>query len=252
MNYKDLNRRHKSEIDFHDKKYSEKKKETIYDMGFTDLIFDDMLQKLGDIKGKKVVDYGCGNGWLTEILLQKGAEVWAFDISQEAVNLTLKVGEKLGLSGRLHADVMPAEKLSYKNNNFDIVVGVAILHHLDISLATREIHRVLKKGGTAYFMEPLAYNPLINFYRKRTPDIRSIGKPLRYEDFQLLSEIFLKFEHNEYYFFSLLSLFWYYVIENKKLLHLTKKILFEIDNIFLKCFPAMNKYCWYSILLLHK
>ncbi len=245
--------RHQAEINFHDKKYSQEKSDTIYDSGFTELIFNEMISKLGSITDKRVIDFGCGTGWLTEILLQKGAEVWTFDISEEAVKQTLMVAKNLNLEDRVHADVMPAEQLTYEDNFFDIVVGVAILHHLDLRNAANEIHRVLKNGGTAYFMEPLAHNPLINFYRKRTPEIRSPDEaPLKHHDFTFFEETFSVFKHYDYYLFTLLSLFWFYIKKNDKMFTLTRNLLFKLDSIFLKAFPMLKKYCWYSILVMHK
>jgi len=247
-----LKERHQSEIAFHNKKYSQEKK-SFYDFGFTDLIFNDMLKKIGDLTNKKVVDFGCGNGWLTEILLKKGAEVWAFDISEEAINITSKKAKRMNLSERVHFDVMPAEHLSYKDDFFDVVVGVAILHHLDINLAACEILRVLKSKGTSYFMEPLAHNPLINFYRKRTPEIRSADEtPLHDEDLTILKGKFRSFSNENYYLITLLSLFWYYVIYNEKLTLKTRDILFKLDILFLRAFPVLKRYCWYSILTMQK
>ena len=190
MENKELEKRHQAERSFHNKKYSQNKKETIYDIGFTNIVFSDMLSKLGDIKDKKVVDFGCGNGWLSEILLRKYADVYAFDISEEAVKKTIKAAENMGFSDRMHGAVMPAEQLLYDDNSFDIVIGSANLHHLDLNNAAKEISRILKKGGTAYFMEPLAHNPFINMYRRRTPDIRSIDEsPLLYRDFDICQDI---------------------------------------------------------------
>jgi ubiquinone/menaquinone biosynthesis C-methylase UbiE len=248
-----LKKRHRAEKDFHNQKYAGEKKQSIYDLGFIDLIFERMVKLTGDMKNKKVVDFGCGNGWLTEILLQNGAEVWAFDISKEAIRLTEAVAQKNGHSNRLHTGVMPAEQLEYDDNFFDVVIGVAILHHLDIEIAAKEIFRVLKPGGTAYFMEPLAYNPFINLYRKKTPDIRSVDeKPLGSEDFMILKRIFNEFKYENYYFLTLFSLFWYYVIKNDRLFCQSRNVLFKIDELILKHANWIKKYCWYSILQMKK
>lgn len=68
---------------------------------------------------------------------------------------------------------MGGEQLNYPDGFFDIAVGFAIIHHLDLNLAIPELYRVLKPGGIAYFAEPLGGNPVINLYRKLTPQYRT-------------------------------------------------------------------------------
>lgn len=77
---------------------------------------------------------------------------------------------------------MDAHKLDFADASFDMVFGVAILHHLDFALAMREIHRVLRKGGKIVFMEPLRHNPVARLVRwftphARTPDELPLGRP---------------------------------------------------------------------------
>jgi len=213
MDSKALQRRQESEMAFHDRKHSGKKHKDYYDLGVTNIIFDRVMEKIGDIVGKKALDFGCGTGWQTKVLASKGAEVWAFDISGEAVERTKDLMKSLNLLDRIHVDKMPAEKLKYEDNEFDIVLGNSILHHLDLDLTTKEIHRVLNKGGKAYFLEPLGHNPVINLYRKLTPKLRTQDeKPLRFEDFSLFRTRFYRFEHEEYYFLTLFAFLWYFLI----------------------------------------
>lgn len=254
MKDSNLEIRHDSEIAFHDEKYAkQKKKKNYYDMGFNSLIATRMWEMVGDIKDKHVIDYGCGSGWTSKKLAQKGAEVWAFDISEEAVKLTREKARSEGLEDRVHAEQMPAEKLAYKSNQFDLVIGTAILHHLDLDIAIREIHRVLKKDGKAYFMEPLRHNPLINIFRWFTPHMRTKDElPLHFNDFKQLSSHFSKFEHEEFYLITLMSFFWYFIIRNEYLFLKTRNILFKFDRILLKMIPWVRKYCWYSILIMQK
>ena len=255
MDFKDkLEIRHNAERIFHDRKYSkENGKGTLYEMGFTAPILSRMLGMLGDLNGKKVVDFGCGSGWLSEILLRRGAEVWAFDISEEAVKRSREVGKKIGMAARIHADVMSAEAMAYEGDFFDAVVGTAILHHLDLRLAANEIHRILKKGGKAYFMEPLGHNPVINLYRRLTPWLRSSDeKPLRKNDFRCFRERFGKVDMKAYYLLSILALFWYYIVRREDLMIRTRNILFHTDELLVRALPALQKYCWYAILVLEK
>ncbi len=73
------------------------------------------------------------------------------------------------------------EQLPLENDRFDVVVGKAILHHLDVALAGAELRRVLRPGGRAAFAEPLGTNPLLTFARDHLPYAHknSRGPPLR-------------------------------------------------------------------------
>jgi SAM-dependent methyltransferase len=79
---------------------------------------------------------------------------------------------------------MNAESLDFEPHSFDLVCGSGIIHHLDVDAAARELHRVVKPGGSAVFLEPMGYNPLINWYRDRTPGMRTDDEhPLVRADF---------------------------------------------------------------------
>ena len=69
--------------------------------------------------------------------------------------------------------VMNAEVLEFPDASFDLVFGVAILHHLDLDTACAEFLRVLRPSGTAVFLEPLGHNPFINLVRWATPAART-------------------------------------------------------------------------------
>ena len=247
-------KRHQSESIYFNLAYSkEKAKKNFYSLGFKSTIFDRLLLELGSLEGKKVIDFGCGKGWQTRILASKGAEVWAFDVAEEAVRKTRDLVGHLNLRNKVHVDQMPAEKLIYESEMFDLIVGNAILHHLDLEAAIDEILRVLKKGGRAYFLEPLGCNPVINLYRKLTPELRTEDEvPLRPEHFRIIGRKFSRFEHEEYYFVSLLALFWYFVIRKENLFLKSRDLLFKIDNIVLRTAPFLKKYCWYTILMMEK
>lgn len=248
MGKSDLKKRHAAEEEFHDRKLQNDKKQKYYSLGFNRPVLMRMMSKMGDLEGKKILELGCGQGWFTKLLVEKGAEVWAFDISNEAIEITRNLIESCNLQGKVHLEQMAAENLQYDSNKFDIVVGLAILHHLDIDLTCREIRRVLKPGGKAYFMEPLGHNPLLNLYRKLTPNLRSKDEtPLHFKHYNLMKNNFSRFSHEEYYFLSFFALIWHFLSLNKLMLP-TRNFLMKIDQIILSAFPCMKKYCWYSIL----
>jgi ubiquinone/menaquinone biosynthesis C-methylase UbiE len=252
MHLKNIENRQEAEKHFHDRKYAGEKRKNYYDLGFKSIIFNRLVSKLGNIEDKKVLEFGCGEGWFTKILAAKGAEVWAFDISDEAVIKNIAKMETFDFKYEVHVNQMTAEKLAYEDDMFDLIVGNAILHHTELDASIKEIKRVLKKNGKAFFLEPLGHNPLLNLYRKLTPHLRSRDEvPLKIHDFSIFESSFPRFEHEEYYLTAIFALFFYF-FRSEKLMLKTRDFLHIIDSQILSLFPDARKYCWYSILCMQK
>ena len=137
---------------------------------------------LGDVTGKRVVDFGCGSGANTALLSGRGAHVWAIDISEDLLRLGRR---RLAVSGRDGAATFiaaSAHDLPFPDASIDVVFGIAILHHLDLDLVSREVRRVLRPGGRAIFKEPVRNSAIVRFVRRlipyRAPDISPYERPL--------------------------------------------------------------------------
>ena len=137
---------------------------------------------LGDVEGRSVVDFGCGSGANTALLTNRGAHVWAIDISQELLRLGRRRLAVSGRDGGATFVAASAHDLPFPDNSIDVVFGMAILHHLDLDLVSREVRRVLKPGGRAIFKEPVRNSAVIRFVRSlipyRAPDISPYERPL--------------------------------------------------------------------------
>lgn len=138
--------------------------------------------QLGTVDGQRVVDFGCGSGANTALLTDRGAHVWAIDISEDLLRLGQR---RLAVSGRAGGATFiagSAHDLPFPDASIDVVFGMAILHHLDLDRVSREVRRVLKPGGRAIFKEPVRNSAVIRFVRKlipyRAPDISPYERPL--------------------------------------------------------------------------
>lgn len=138
--------------------------------------------RLGDVAGQRVVDFGCGSGANTALLAGRGAHVWAIDISEDLLRLGRR---RLAVSGRAGEATFiagSAHDMPFPDASIDVVFGIAILHHLDLDLVSREVRRVLKPGGRAIFQEPVRNSAVIRFVRSlipyRAPDISPYERPL--------------------------------------------------------------------------
>lgn len=215
---------------------------------------DDLM---GDIKGKKVLDLGAGNGWNTVQLLEKGAYVWAIDISPESIRHIDERAAQYKENGFYCGRVMDAADMDYEDNTFDLVVGHGILHHiLNYEKTIPEILRVLKPGGRAIFNEPLGINPFINCYRRLTPRSRTEDeRPLSTKDIALIRQLdpVLKC-----YFFELFTLLSkpLILLKQNKLANKLEAFMVRADRALLRSrsekLSFFQKMAWFIVLDLKK
>ena len=138
--------------------------------------------ELGDVRGKTILDFGCGSGANTVLLANRGAHVIAFDISESLLRLAERRLAVNGVAGGAGFIAASAHDLPLPSESIDVVFGIAILHHLDLALVSREVHRVLRPGGRAIFQEPVRNSAVLRFVRRlipyRAPDVSPYERPL--------------------------------------------------------------------------
>lgn len=138
---------------------------------------------LGDARGLTILEYGCGDGENTVALAKRGAgRVIALDISPDLVEIARRRLAANGVTSGVEFVVGSAHDVPLADESVDVVFGMAILHHLDLRLAAREVRRVLRTGGRAIFQEPVRSSPLLRAARKlipyRAPDVSPFERPL--------------------------------------------------------------------------
>ena len=118
--------------------------------------------------------------------------MWGIDISEDLLRLARR---RLSVSGRDGGATFiagSAHDMPFPDNSIDVVFGIAILHHLDLDLVSREVRRVLKPGGRAIFQEPVRNSPIVRFVRSlipyRAPDISPYERPLTDEELETIRE----------------------------------------------------------------
>lgn len=126
------------------------------------------------IQGAVALDYCCGNGEVAIEMAKRGAKkVYGIDISQVAVDNATELARAHGVGDICEFRVMDAEHTQFPDNTFDAIHEYGALHHLELKSAFRELARILKPGGRVVCTEALRHNPLIHWYRRRTPHLRT-------------------------------------------------------------------------------
>ena len=132
----------------------------------------DYLIGLGGINAEKtVLELGCGTGIFTQWFAQTGARISAIDLSPDL----LERAKARNLGSRVTFQVGNAEALEFEDESFDCVVGSSVLHHLDLTSALGEIHRLLRPGGIMAFAEPNMMNPQVLLQKNIPPIKRWLG-----------------------------------------------------------------------------
>jgi SAM-dependent methyltransferase len=202
--------------------------------------------KLGPLAGTRALDYGCGHGMAAVVMARRGATVSAFDLSDDY----LAEARRRAAANGAAIDFRPADAhhLPFADESFDAVWGNAILHHLDLAVAGRELQRVLRPGGVAVFCEPWGGNPLLRWARRhlpypgkgRTPD----EEPLRERDLSVLRETFPELTADG---FQLLSM-----VRRAVRIEPLTAVLDSADRRILAIAPRWKIWCRYMVLAMRR
>ena len=132
------------------------------------------------LKGKKVLEMGCGNCLNAAVMAALGAEVYANDIASSSGDIVRKLNENYEFNYPIKFVEGDFLKTSLDSASFDFVIGKAFLHHLTIPverLFLQETARLLKPDGEARFFEPAVNNKFLDLIRWHLP---TQGRPSKF------------------------------------------------------------------------
>lgn len=112
------------------------------------------FEYFNELKGKTVLEIGCGSGGGTELILKyfSPQKIIATDLDPQLITLAKKNVQKKEIT----FEKADATKLSYKNESFDAVFDYGVIHHIPLpewKECLNEIYRVLKPGGKVFLWD---------------------------------------------------------------------------------------------------
>lgn len=152
-----------------------------------------MKKLLPPLRGKTILDLGCGCGDMDDYFIKKGAKrVVATDISENMIN----EAKKKHFSKKINFKVLKMEKISSIDEKFDIVYSSLAFHYIkDFNRLIKNIYNLLNPNGILVFSQesPLVTSPIFigeNFEKRITVN----GKT-----YNLLSDYCNEGERNNYW-----------------------------------------------------
>lgn len=223
-----------------------------------------IMQQLGDLRGKRVLDLGCGLGEASVYFALQGACVTSADLSERMLQVTQQVAARYGVT--LNTCKVTAEHLQLgPEKQFDVVYAGNLFHHVDIDATLEHIVPFIKDDGVLVSWDPLAYNPLINMYRWIARDVRTADEhPLTVTDLKRFDKYFRQVR-KRYFWLTTLSIFvlmvvfqfknpnkerfWKLIIEESDKWSVLYTPLERVDNLLLKWFPALGLLGWNVVII---
>lgn len=201
-----------------------------------------LFDRLGEVSGKRLLELCCGNGYLAVYFARRGAWLAGVDISKVAIEHAHARAEANHCCDRLTFLRGSAHQLPFDRHVFDFAISNSAHHLPDWESLGREVHRVLKPGGRAVFVEPLGHNWFFQFVRRHpfyqtlaSPDERGHG--VRLEDVKRFGRPFRECRvQGKHFFFTA-----------KRAIHHrgTLRALNAADQFLFRCFPSLER--WASV-----
>jgi SAM-dependent methyltransferase len=124
-------------------------------------VFSNLLRP--HVENKRVLEFGCGPGYIVNEVAQVATQVIGVDVSRGAI----ACAQSLNARKNIRYQVIDGKCLrSLRAASFDVVYSVAVLMHISDELITgilKEMLRVLVPGGEVVLHVPLANIPSDNF-----------------------------------------------------------------------------------------
>lgn len=116
---------------------------------FVEPMYEVLVDEIEKSESARILDVGCGNGNLFNLLSDGKYELFGIDFSENMVGEARKNCKNASFS------LADAENLPFENDSFDIVVCNASFHHyVHPEAVLSEMHRVLKDGGKLLIGDP--------------------------------------------------------------------------------------------------
>jgi 2-polyprenyl-3-methyl-5-hydroxy-6-metoxy-1,4-benzoquinol methylase len=143
------------------------------------------LRTGGDLRDRRLLEVGCGDGTNSVLFAKLGARVDGVDISSGALDLARRRAELSGVSERTNFVCAPLETVELASAAYDVIWCEAFLHHMipSVDETVARFRDWVKPGGLVVIVEPVNLSPALRRLRftvaadtEHTPDERPLER----------------------------------------------------------------------------
>ena len=141
---------------------------------------------------KEVLELG-SNAWIGYLHLKniRPKKLYCINISKRELDIGIQYYKNNNICFSVEFHLMDANNPSFGESQFDFIFGGAILHHLDIEVAIKNMSHLIRPNGKILFHEPLGDNPIAKIIRMLTPFARTRDeRPISIKDLHQIEKYF--------------------------------------------------------------
>ena len=200
---------------------------------------------LGDIRGKKLLDLGCGFGREAVLFAKEEAIVTGIDLSPKSIQKAKDLALKMGVD--VTFKVANVDLLDFKDE-FDIVFCRASLHHFpNPNKVVKASYRSLKRGGIMVAQEPKLENPVAIIGRAFFITPTKTERPFRTGELErMFKKVFKNIKVKYFYILSPSAIMFTKLLRSKKMQNVSFSILNMLDEALL-LIPLMRNMAWVEV-----
>jgi SAM-dependent methyltransferase len=217
-----------------------------------------VFRRVQQIDGKKILEFGCGEGEVSTQLARLGARVTAIDISPELIAIAARRARLDGGRDRIEFVLGDIREVVRPRAQFDVALCLAALHHVDLRSVAPHVLACVKPGGAVIMMEPIALSPLLQRVRNLVPiakDASPEERQLNGDDLDFLRHLVGAAEIRFFNLFGRLARLFPHANEIDRGHPVTKAaliMLLGLDRLLLRLFPGLRRWSGTVVIVARK
>jgi ubiquinone/menaquinone biosynthesis C-methylase UbiE len=212
------------------------------------------VSALGDLRGKRMLEIACAQGYGSLELAARGALVTGVDLAERRCAAATRAAAGVEPGARPRFLAARAEALPFASGSFDLVFCRDVLMYAEPRSVLSECYRVLAPGGRAAFVESLDGHAGLRWFRRRTSpsEYLAFTHHLSWAEMEQLVWPFTRRELRAHHLLAQASFGFLFVLRSTALHRAALRLFAPIDAWLLGVAPKLARFAWRATLVVER